>query len=142
MTSLRNCLDVPEHLRVLIADALHHVETAEEVVEVLRAEEDLDGAAAVTVHVQRAQPIGDVRLGGIEALLRDDEVVRVRVQVGVDLIELDVRVVVRLDRLLELDVGLLDLRQHRLGLGPLRLDRVRGRRADAGEKCHYAQQGQ
>ena len=133
---------VSEHLRVLIADALHHVEAAEEVVEVLRSEEDLDGAAAVTVHVQRPQAIGDVRLGRVEALLRDDEMVRVRVQVGVDLIELDVRVVVRLDRLLELDVGLLDLGQHRLCLGPFRLDRVRGSRADAGQKSHYAQQGQ
>ena len=95
--------DVPEHLRVLVADALHHVETAEQVVEVLRAEEDLDRAAAVAVDVQRAQPLRDVRLSGVEALLRDHEMARVRVQVGVDLVELDVRVVVRLDRLLELE---------------------------------------
>ena len=80
LTSLRNCLDVAEHLRVLVADALHHVEPAEQVVEVLGAEEDLDRAAAVAVHVQRAQPLGDVRLGGAEALLGDDEVMRVRVR--------------------------------------------------------------
>ena len=81
-------------------------------------------------------------LSGVEALLRDDEMVCVRVQVGVDLIELDVRVVVRLDRLLELNVGLLDLGQHRLCLRALRLNRVRSGRADAGQKSHYAQQGQ
>ena len=139
---MRNCPDVPEHLRVLVADALHHVEPAEQVVEVLGAEQDLDRATAVAVHVQRAQPLGDVRLSGVEALLGDHEMVRVRVQVGVDLVELHVRVVVRLDRLLELDVRLLDLRQHGLGLGALRLDRVRRRRADARQKSHYAQQGQ
>ena len=131
-----------EHLRVLVADALHHVEPAEQVVEVLGAEQDLDGATAVAVHVQRAQALGDVRLGGAEALLGDDEMTRVRVQVGVDLVELHVRVVVRLDRLLELDVRLVNLRQHGLRLGALRLDRVRRCRADARQKSHYAQQGQ
>ena len=68
-----------------------------------------------------------------EALLGDHEVTGVRVQVGVDLAELHVRVVVRLDRLLELDVELVNLRQHGLGLRALRLDRVRRRRA-RGEK--------
>jgi hypothetical protein len=65
-----------------------------------------------------------VGLGGIEALLGHHEVARVRVQVGVDLVELDVRVVVRLDRLLELDVRLVNLRQHGLSLGAFRLNRV------------------
>ena len=31
-------LDISEHLRILVTDALHHVEAAEEIVEVLRAE--------------------------------------------------------------------------------------------------------
>ena len=83
-----------------------------------------------------------MRLGGVEALLGHHEMMRVRVQVGVDLVELHVRVVVGLDRLLELDVRLVNLRQHGLGLGALRLDRVRRRGADTGEKSHYAQQGQ
>ena len=135
-------LDVPEHLRVLVADALHHVEPAEQVVEVLGAEEDLDSATPVAVHVQRAEPLGDVRLSGFEALLGHHQMMRVRVQVGVDLVELHVRVVVGLDRLLELDVRLVNLRQHGLGLGALRLDRVRRRGADARQKSHYAQQRQ
>ena len=135
-------LDVREHLRVLVTDALHHVQPAEQVIEVLGAEQDLDGATLVAVHVQGAEPLGDVRLSGFEALLGHHQVVRVRVQVGVDLGELHVRVVVRLDRLLELDVRLLNLRQHGLGLGALRLDRVRRRGTHAGKKSHYAQQGQ
>ena len=103
---LAELLDVSEHLRVLVTDALHHVEATEQIVEVLRAEDDLDGAAAVTVDVEGPQPLGDVPLCDTEALAGDHEMVRVRVEVGVDLPELDVRVVVRLDRLLELGVGL------------------------------------
>ena len=146
LTTLRDLLaerlDVREHLRVLVTDALHHVQPAEQVIEVLGAEQDLDGATLVAVHVQRAEPLGDVRLSGFEALLGHHQVMRVRVQVGVDLAELHVRVVVGLDRLLELDVRLVNLRQHGLGLGALRLDRVRRRGADARKKSHYAQQGQ
>ena len=120
---LAELLHVSEHLCVLVADALHHVEPPEQVVEVLRAENDLDGTAAVAVDVERPQPLCDVRLGGTEALLGDHEMARVRVEIGVDLGELLVREVVRLDRLLELRVRLLDLREHRLCLCPLRLDR-------------------
>ena len=85
---LAELLDVAEHLRVLVADALHHVEPAEEVVEVLRPEDDLDRTAAVAVDVERAQPLRDVHLCGAEALLRDDEVAGIRVELRVDLREL------------------------------------------------------
>jgi hypothetical protein len=47
---------------------------------------------------------------------------RVRLQVGVDPAELDVREVVALDGLLELTVDQLDLVEDVLGLGLLRLD--------------------
>ena len=128
-------LDLFQHLRVLVADALHHVEAAEEVVEVLGAEDDLDRATTVAVHIEGTQPLRDRRLGGREAALRDGEVMRVRLQVGVDLRELDVRVVVRLDRLLELRVRLVDLRQDGLCLGALRPDRgIRGRRRNGGQE--------
>ena len=124
-----------EHLRVLVADALHHVEAPEEVVEVLGTEEDLDGAAAVAVDVERPQPVRDVHLCRAEALLGDDEVMRVRLEIGVDLPELDVRVVVRLDRPFELHVRLLDLRQDCLCLGALRVDRgIRRRRRNESQQ--------
>ena len=73
-------LDVAEDLRVLVADALDHVEAPEEVVEALGAEDDLDRAAAVAVDVERAEPLGDVPLRDAEALLRDDEMLRVRLR--------------------------------------------------------------
>ena len=137
-TSLRNCVTSLEHLRVLVADALHHVETSEEIVEVLRAEDDLDRAATVTVDVERAQPVRDVHLSDTEALLCDDEMPRVRVELGVDLPELHVRVVVRLDRLLELRLRRLDLGENGLSLRALRLDR----RIGAGRGDESRQRGE
>jgi hypothetical protein len=47
---------------------------------------------------------------------------RIRLQVGVDPVELHVGEVVRLDRVRELRVDRLDLVEHVLGLGPLRVD--------------------
>jgi hypothetical protein len=55
---------------------------------------------------------------------------RVGGQIRVDLLELDVRVVPRLDRLLEVGVQALDLGHDRLGLRALRRDRLRGGRPD------------
>ena len=55
-------LHVSEHLSVLVADALHHVEAVEQVVEVLRAEKDLDRAATVAVDVERPQAFLDMGL--------------------------------------------------------------------------------
>ena len=69
-----------------------------------------------------------------EALPRGDQVLRVRREVALDLLELDVRVVVRLDRLLEVPVQALDLGHDRLGLRALRRDRLRGRRPDGKQK--------
>ncbi len=67
-------LDVLQHLGVLVADALDHVEPVEQVVQALGAEDDLDRPAAVTVDVERAEPVGDVGLRDAEALAGDDEV--------------------------------------------------------------------
>ena len=84
-TSLRNRRDVLQHLRVLPADALGHVEPVEQVVEALRAEDHLDRAAGVAVDVEGAQPLRDVSLCGDEARARDHEMPTVGLQVGVDL---------------------------------------------------------
>ena len=56
-------------------------------------------------------------------------------EIGVDLLELDVRVVVGLDRLGEASLHALDLGHDRLRLCPLRRDRLGGRRSD-GEQDH------
>jgi len=126
--------DVVQHLRVLPADALGHVETVEQVVEALRAEDHLDGAARVTVDVERTQPFRDVHLRCAEARPRDPEMPAVRLQVGVDLRELDVREVVRLRRMPEARVEGTDLRQHRLRLLALRRNGGVGRRRACGEQ--------
>ena len=125
LAELRHIL---ENLRILVPDTLHHVEAPEEIVEALGPENDLDRTAAVAVHVQSPQPVRDVHLRSAEALLRDNEMPRVRVEIGVDLLQLHVRVVVGLDRLLELRLRRLDLGENRLRLCPLRRDRRIGRR--------------
>ncbi len=131
LAELRHIL---EDLRILVADPLHHVEAPEEVVEALGAENDLDCPAAVAVDVERPQPICDVYLRGAEALLRNDEVPCVRVEIGVDLLQLHVRVVVGLDRLLELRLRCLDLSENGLRLRTLGLDRrIGSRRGDDGQ---------
>ena len=88
---LAELLHVPEHPRILVADALHHVEASEQIVEILRSEDDLDRAAPVTVDVERLQSFRNVHLRDTEAFLRNDEMARVRVEIGVDLPELHVR---------------------------------------------------
>ena len=128
-------LDVPEHLRVLAADALGHVQAIEEVVEVLGAEDDLDGAARVAVDVEGPEALRDVRLRDGQARLRDVEMAPVRLEIRVDLVELDVREVVGLDRVRELGVHLADLGEDRLRLLVLGADRgIRRRRARADEQ--------
>ena len=52
-------LHLRDHLRVLRADALDHVDAREQVVEALGAEHDLDDAAGAPVDVQLAEPRGD-----------------------------------------------------------------------------------
>ena len=131
--------DVLQHLCVLPADALGHVEAVEQVVEALRAEDHLDRAARVAVDVEGAQPLRDVHLRRTEARPRDHEMPSVRLQVGVDLRELDGREVVRLRRVTEPRVEVTDLRQHRLSLLALRRDGGVGRRRACGEHEEHAE---
>ena len=105
-TSLPVPLDRPEDPRVLARDALDRVEPRDDVVEALRAEDHLERRVALAVDVQIAEALGDAPLRDDEALPRGDEVLGVRREVAVDPVELDVRVVVRLDRLLEARVKL------------------------------------
>ena len=103
-------LDLLQDPRVLARDALDGVEPSDDVVEAARAEDHLERRVSVAVHVQVAEALGDPRLRDPEALSRGLEMARVRAQVGVDPVELDVRVVVRLDRLREARVELLENR--------------------------------
>ena len=116
-------LDRVQDPRVLARDALDRVEPGDDVVEALRAEDHLERRVALAVDVEVAEALLDALLRDDEALPGGREVLRVRHEVGVDAIELDVRVVPRLDRRLELVVHALDLGDDRLGLGTLRLDR-------------------
>ena len=104
-TSLRYCLTVLRICASWLRDALDRVEPRDDVVETARAEDDLERRVALAVDVEVAQARRDALLRDDEALLRGDEVLRVRGEVGVDLVELDVRVVPRLARLLELPVS-------------------------------------
>ena len=92
-------------------------------------------AARIAVDVEGAQPLRDVRLRDAEARSGDHEMATVRLQVGIDLVELDVREVVRLDRMREARVHLLDLAEDRLRLLALGADRRVGRR---GRPCRRA----
>ncbi len=112
----------------MATDRLGHVEPVEKIIEAPRPEHDLDRARRVTVDVEGAQPLRDVQLGDAEARLGGDEVPAVDVEVDVDLVELDVREVVGLDRVPELGVHLLDLGDDRAGLVALRADGRIGRR--------------
>ena len=72
-----------EHARVLAADPLGHVEPVEEVVEALRPEDHLDGAARVAVDVERPGAALRCAPARIPRLcLRDHEMPPVRLQVG------------------------------------------------------------
>ncbi len=115
-------LHVAEHRGVLLSDALGDVEAGQDVVEALGAEDDLDRTLAVAVDVESAQTLRDALPRHAEALGRDDQVPRVRAQVGVELRELDVGEVVRLRRLLDAQVDLLHLGPDPLRLGALGVD--------------------
>ena len=127
-------LHLAQDARVLRGDPLHGVEPVHQVVDRPGSEQHVDRRALAAAHVQRDESLGQVGLGVLQALARDHQVVSVRRQLSLDPVELQAREVVRLDRLLELAVDLLDLREHVLRLGAFRLDRV-------GRGCFYACQG-
>ena len=141
-------LDLAEHACVLGGDAIDRVDPVEEVVDRLGAEDDLDRAPVAAVLVQRDEALGEVHLRPLEARPRDRQVLRVRLQVGLDPVELDVREVVRLDRVRELPVDLLDLGEDALRLRALRGDgRIggggsHGRQRDGHEKCRQQREDQ
>src|SRR5919204_2309742 len=122
--------DLPRHLRVLAGDAVDGLDPVQEVVEAARAEEHLERRVLVVRGVDGDDPSRQRRLGVPEARLRDAELEAGALLVALDAGELDVRRVVRLDRLLEVDVEAIDLCEDLPRLALLRRDRgVGGRRA-------------
>ncbi len=123
-----------EHLGVLVGDAVDGVEVAQEVVEALRAEEHVERRVLLVGRVERDEPRRQHLLRAPEVVARDVEVVAVHLLVVLDLAELVLGAVVRLDLLPELLVDLVDLGEHGLGLRLLRADRR------IGGRCAYDQE--
>ena len=128
--------DLPHRLRVLARDAVHRVDSVQEVVEAPRAEQDLERRVLRVRRVDPDEPRRERRLGVAEVRLRDVELEAGALLVALDTGELDVRGVVRLDRALEADVQAVDLRQDLPSLALLGRDRgVGGSRTHGGEEC-------
>ena len=135
---LAEALHLAEHATVLRRHALDRVEAVEQVVDRLGGQHDLERALLVPADVERDEPLGQVRLTVLEALLRDLQVSGVGLELAPDLVELDVREVVGLDRVRQLRVDLLDLGEDARGLGPFGADaRVCGRGVHAGQGCRH-----
>ena len=127
-------LDRSEDLRVLARHPLDRVEPRDDVVEAARAEDHLERRVALPVDVQITKSLGDALPRDDEALLRGDQMLRVRREIVVDLLKLNVCVVVCLDRLLEVAVQAVDLGHDRLGLRALRRDRLARCRSNGKQK--------
>src|SRR5437762_9355760 len=78
----------------------------------------------------------------LEAPLRDREAARVQREIVLDVRELHVREVVRLDRALEARVQLLDLAEHALGLRLFRLNGISGGRNSGRSTQRYQRDDQ
>jgi len=115
--------DLGQHSRVLVGDAVGGVDAVDHVVEARRADDHVDRGTLVPGGVEGDEPGRERLLGPQEARLRDGELVRVVPQVALDLLQPDVREVVRLDRFLDARVELVVLTEHVLRLGLLRADR-------------------
>ena len=111
-------LHLTQDTRVLVRHPLDRVHPVEQVVERLRAEEHLESVVPAAVDIERDEPRRKMGLSAAQARLRDRQMARVRLQVGVDRVELDVGEVVRLDRMRELPVDRLDLFEHVLAPAP------------------------
>ena len=118
-------LDAAEHPVVVRTDAVGRVEPLEQVAHAAGAEEDLHGRLAAAGRVQRHGSLGERPLRAAEAALREPQHPGVAAPVVRDLVELDVREVVRLSRPGDLHVDRADLLEHARGLGLLARD-VRG----------------
>ena len=126
-------LHLLQHLCVLLGDTIDRVEPVDHVLEARAAQEDLERGRRVA-HVQVAQPARESALGNLEVPAGDAHLAVVRPQVGLDRVKLDRGGVVRLDRLPELRVERLDVREHPLSLGPLVFDGVGQRGTSAQQR--------
>jgi hypothetical protein len=130
-----------DHLRVLRRDAAGGVEAVEDLVEVLRAEDDVERRAVRVGRVDRDETRRERGLRVLQVRRRDLQVVAVLELLPLDLAEAPGGAVVGLDRPLELIVDLADLRENLLGLRALASDGagIRRRRADddrSRRKCY------
>ena len=131
---LAEALDLSEDPRVLARDALDRVEPRDDVVQASSAEQHLERGVAFAVDVEVAETLGDSALSHVQALARSDEVACVGIELPVDPVELDVRVVVRLDGRAEAHVEVLELGDDRLRLRLLVLDVGVGRGRTGGKQ--------
>jgi hypothetical protein len=123
-----------QHLRVERCDAIRRVHPRHDVVEALRAEDDLERRVGVVRGVESPDAVGDRGAALAEVALRDLELEPVLTLLRADPVELDVRGVVLLDRALEVRIQAVDLSQDLVGLGLLRPNRGVRYRRDCGEK--------
>ena len=129
-------LHLAEHLRVLARDAIDRVEAVDQILEARRAEEELERRGRLAADVEVAQPAGEAILRDAEVRPRDLHLPPVHAELRLDLAELHVRGVVRLDGLLELRVERLDLLEHLPRLGLLRVDPRVGERGNGGKQSY------
>ena len=108
--------DLAQDERVLLPDAVDGVHTAEHVVEARGAEQHREAGILAFGGVEIDQPRGELPLRPLQALLGDDEGVRVGGKIVLDSCQLDVGEVVGLDRPLQARVELLDLAEDALRL--------------------------
>ena len=125
--------DLAQDERVLLPDAVDGVHAAEHVVEARGAEQHREAGILAFGGVEVDQPRRELPLCPLQALLGDDEGVRVGGKIVLDSCQLDVGEVVGLDRPLQARVELLDLAEDALRLSAF------GR--DCGiRKCGYSSQ--
>jgi hypothetical protein len=125
-------LDLPDHLGIERGNARLRVELVEDVVEALRAEDQLERRTA-GARVERHQALGDRFAAPDEIALRDSKLVPIRLDVTLNLGEPEIREVQKLVGTAEARIEPVHLVQHLLRLGALGGDR-RGR-ARKGGRC-------
>ena len=128
--------DVLEDAGVVLGDAVRGVEAVQEVVEARRSENDLHHVDLAAL-VEGDQALLDGPLRAAEARAGDVEPVLVGRELALELLQTDVGAVPLVHGELEVEVELVDLGEHLLGLRPLLVDAVRvGRdRPRKGERC-------
>src|SRR5581483_1612321 len=138
--------DCRHHLRVLSCDGADRLDAIDQVAKASRAEQDRDRRVLLAGDVESSQSIAEAPLGNREIPSRQREMPRVDRALSVDCSELLRGTVVCLDRLLQLAVQRLDLRQYALRLGSLGGDlrrlgsrgQTRGNKAaDSKDECYH-----